>query len=92
MLEYTSIPSAYFETAMKMPQSPAYRYRDNNGDKITITYKELYDKINAIAKAFEIKGFASKNVAIFSENRIEWFICDMALLSLGSVDFNFFLY
>lgn len=60
MLEYTSIPSAYFETAIKMPQSPAYRYRDNNGDKITITYKELYDKINAIAKAFEIKGFASK--------------------------------
>ena len=86
MLEYTSIPSAYFETAMEMPQSPAYRYRDSNGDKITITYKELYDKINAIAKAFEIKGFASKNVAIFSENRIEWFICDMALLSLGSVD------
>lgn len=86
MLEYTSIPSAYFETAMKMPKSPAYRYRDSNGDKITITYKELCDKINAIAKAFEIKGFASKNVAIFSENRIEWFICDMALLSLGSVD------
>lgn len=86
MKTYSSIPSAYFETVKKMPQSPAYRYRDNNGEKITITYKELYDKINAIAKAFEIKGLASKNAAIFSENRIEWFICDMALLSVGSVD------
>ena len=86
MREYNSIPSAYFETAANMPQSPAYRYRDNNGEKITITYKELYEKINAVAKAFEIKGLSSKNVAIFSENRIEWFICDMALLSLGSVD------
>ena len=86
MREYNSIPSAYFETAMKMPQSPAYRYRDNSGEKRTIIYKELYEKINAVAKAFEIKGLSSKNVAIFSENRIEWFICDMALLSLGSVD------
>lgn len=86
MIEYNSIPSAYFETAMKIPQSPAYRYRDNGGEKITITYKDLYNKINAIAKAFEVKGLSSKNVAIFSENRIEWFICDMALLSLGSVD------
>lgn len=86
MTEHNSIPSAYFETAMKIPQSPAYRYRDNSGEKITITYKDLYGKINAIAKAFDVKGLSSKNVAIFSENRIEWFICDMALLSLGAVD------
>ena len=67
MREYNSIPSAYFETATNMPQSPAYRYRNDNGEKITIRYKELYEKINAVAKAFEIKGLSSKNVAIFSE-------------------------
>ena len=86
MKNYTSIPSAFFETVQKMPQSPAYRYRDNNEEKVTITYKKLYDKVNAIAKAFDVKGLAKKHVAIFSENRIEWFICDMALLALGSAD------
>ncbi|WP_297248194.1 long-chain fatty acid--CoA ligase [uncultured Brachyspira sp.] len=86
MKNYTSIPSAFFETVHKMPQSPAYRYRDNNEEKVTITYKKLYDKVNAIAKAFDVKGLSKKHVAIFSENRIEWFISDMALLALGSAD------
>ena len=86
MRNYTSIPSAFFETVQNMPQSPAYRYRNNNDEKVTITYKKLYDKINAIAKAFEVKGLAQKHVAIFSENRIEWFVSDMALLALGSAD------
>lgn len=86
MKNYTSIPSSFFETAQKMPQSPAYRYRDNNEEKVTITYKKLYDKVNAIAKAFDVKGLSKKHVAIFSENRIEWFISDMALLALGSAD------
>ena len=86
MKNYTSIPSAFFQTVQNIPQSPAYRYRDNENNKQTLTYKKLYDKINAIAKAFEIKGLKGKNVAIFSENRIEWFISDMALLTLGSPD------
>lgn len=86
MKNYTSIPSSFFETVQKMPQSPAYRYRDNNEEKVTITYKKLYDKVNAIAKAFDVKGLSKKHVAIFSENRIEWFISDMALLALGSAD------
>ncbi|MEI0748147.1 AMP-dependent synthetase/ligase [Brachyspira pulli] len=86
MRNYTSIPSAFFETVKNMAQSPAYRYRNNNNEKVTITYKKLYDKVNTVAKAFEVKGLAQKHVAIFSENRIEWFISDMALLTLGSAD------
>lgn len=86
MKNYISIPSTFFETVENLPQNPAYRYRNNNEEKITITYKKLYDKINAAAKAFEIKGLEKKHAAIFSENRIEWFICDMALLALGCAD------
>ena len=66
MKNYTSIPSAFFETVQKMPQSPAYRYRDNNEEKITITYKKLYDKVNAIAKAFDVKGL-SKSMLQYSQ-------------------------
>ena len=86
MEEYSSIPSAFFDTVKKIPQSPIYRYRNNNGEKVTIVYEKIYDKINAIAKAFDVKGLSGKHVAIFSENRIEWFICDMALLAIGSAD------
>lgn len=86
MKEYNSIPSVYFNTVLNYPNDNAYRYRDNNNNKVNITYRELYLKINAIAKAFYSKGLINKNVAIFSENRIEWFICDMALLSIGAID------
>lgn len=86
MDNYTSIPSAFFETAMRLPQSPAYKYKNKDGNKETITYKKLYDKINALAKAFDVYEISSKHVAIFSENRMEWFISDMALLAVGSVD------
>ena len=55
MKNYTSIPSAFFERVNNTPQNPAYRYRnDNNEEKVTITYKNLYNKINAAAKAFDI--------------------------------------
>lgn len=86
MDKYTSIPGAFFDTANRLPQSPAYRYKKSDGEKETITYKKLYDKINALAKAFDMHDISSKHVAIFSENRIEWFISDMALLALGCVD------
>ena len=33
MEEYSSIPSAFFDTVKKIPQSPIYRYRNNNGEK-----------------------------------------------------------
>ncbi len=86
MKNYTSIASAFFETVANIPNKEAYRYKNNNSEKETITYIDLYSKVNAIAKAFKLKGCSKKNVAIFSENRIEWFICDMALLSIGAID------
>lgn len=83
--KYASIPESFILTAEKYPDAPAYRYRVND-KKETICYKELFDKVSKAAAAFEKHGVKNKNVAIFSENRIEWFISDMALLSIGSVD------
>ena len=84
---YNSIPDGFFKTCSKYGDSPAFRYKIENGKKETLTYKEIYTRVNALAKAFDIYGVKyGTHVAIFSENRIEWFLSDMALLSLGAVD------
>lgn len=81
-----SVPSAFFNTIEKYKQSPALRYRNKEGNKETLTFIKLHNKVNIMAKALESIGAAGKHVSIFSENRVEWFIVDMALLSLSAVD------
>lgn len=82
-----SIPDGFFKSCAMYGDCPAFRYKRENGEKETLTYKETYSRVNALAKAFDIHGIKyGTHVAIFSENRIEWFLSDMALLSLGAID------
>jgi len=82
-----SIPDGFFKSCATFGNSPAFRYKIENGEKETLTYKETYNRVNALAKAFDIYGIKyGTHVAIFSENRIEWFLSDIALLSLGAID------
>ena len=88
MSKYKSIPDAFIKTADLYKDKEILRYRvnDNDSKKESIKYKDLYDKVNCCAKAFEKYGMTDKHICIFSENRLQWFIVDMALLSIGSVD------
>lgn len=85
--KYNSIPHGFFKACEGYQYNPLLRYRDKNLEKQTLTYKQAYNKVNALAKAFAIKGVKEGvHVAIFSENRVEWFLSDMALLALGAID------
>jgi len=82
-----SIAEGFFNASEKYIEIPLLRYKNKDGNKVTLTYKETYKKINILAKAFSLHGVKEKtHIAIFSENRVEWFLSDMALLALGAID------
>ena len=82
-----SIADGFFNTSEKYAEMPILRYKNKDGNKITFTYKEASKKVTTLAKAFSLHGVKEKtHVAIFSENRMEWFLSDMALLALGAID------
>ena len=70
-----------------MPESMIYR--SNPGKKSIIsqqgdfTYSELLQHIEQYAKLFDTKGYSK--VAIFAENRVEWFFAFYAALQNGCI-------
>lgn len=76
----------FVKTVENMPGRRAFKYRNSNGQKQTITYIETYEMVNAFALGLSKLGLSKTHVSIFSENRIEWFVADMALLGIGSSD------
>ncbi|UCD05289.1 MAG: long-chain fatty acid--CoA ligase [candidate division WOR-3 bacterium] len=63
----------------------ALMYKED-GDYRSITYRELAQRVNAVAAGLHRAGFRkSDRVAIMSYNRPEWVICDLATMKLGGV-------
>jgi len=84
MIEST-IPEIFFETAGKLGNKPALLYK-RSGVYFPITYKELAEKVKVFASALEKFGVKKgERVAILSENRPEWVIADLAIMSIGAV-------
>lgn len=50
-----------------------------------ITYTELYNKVNALGASLLKRGLKGKHVAIFSENRADWIIAYLAIISGAGV-------
>ncbi|NIA23705.1 MAG: AMP-binding protein, partial [Proteobacteria bacterium] len=64
----------------------SHKYRVN-GKFVKITYSELFEKIRYLRHGFYKIGVKQyDHVSLFSDNRLEWIITDLALLSLGAVD------
>lgn len=58
----------------------------NNGDWRRISGRDAIEKVKHIALGFSDLGIeAGDKVAIISENRAEWSLCDLAALSIGGV-------
>lgn len=84
MIEST-IPEIFFETAQKFPNKPAVLYK-KDGVYFPITYKALSQKVRTLAFALEKFGIEKgQKVAILSENRPEWAISDLAIMSIGAI-------
>lgn len=80
-----TIPQNFFIIAERKPSARALKYK-KNGVYFSVTYKELAEEVKQAAAAFSKAGISrGDKVAILSNNRPEWAISDLAIMSLAAV-------
>lgn len=73
--------------AKEFPDAVFQAAKDKNGEFQYYSYASVYDDVLALSHQFKKIGVQkSSNVALISDNRREWFLTDLALLSLGAAD------
>lgn len=72
-------------TYQTWPKERAFIYRV--GDKeFSVSYEKLFDDALLLARAFKSKGITKgTKVMLLSDNRYEWMVSDLALISLGAI-------
>jgi long-chain acyl-CoA synthetase len=76
-----------FAAAHRHPEKTALVTKDASGGYRSITYRELISEVEKLGCGFLALGVSpGTKAALISENRYEWIICDLALLSIGAVD------
>ncbi len=82
-----TIPKLLRKIAADHPALPAQMHKDEKGVFQTTTFRELYDQVRQFAAGLrELGVLREENVGLISDNRQEWFVTDLALLSLGAAD------
>lgn len=85
MSEYQTIFQKFAAVANKYPKNIALGYKEE-GHYRTITYQRLLDKINRYVTGLRKLGVRTGDkAAIFSHNRPEWVIFDLAINKIGAV-------
>lgn len=81
-----SLPSLVYTVCSKyLERRIAFKYKVN-GSYQDLNYSELWHKIENFALGLLSLGFKPNDrIAIVSENRIEWFIVDVAIASIGAI-------
>ncbi len=79
----SSVPGYLFE---RLEGNRACLLFRRGGAFTTWTYLDLWTRVADLAYALDRRGIrAGDRVALFSNNRPEWIVCDLAVLSLGAV-------
>lgn len=81
-----TIYESFRKAATLHSEKVALMYKSDENEYVGITYKELYDLVNRVAASIKNLGIKKGDmVAIFSYNRPEWAIVDLAVLKLGGI-------
>ena len=75
-----------FNHQVNLLQDRPYLWRKENGKFVSLSWNEVSKQVDAIALALIDLGILKGDrVAILSENRPEWQIADLAIMSLGAI-------
>lgn len=86
-MKYETIPRLLRAIVRENPAIAAQMSRVAGGAFVPRSYKDLYEEVTAFAAGLRTLGVTrSANVGLISENRVEWFVSDLAILSLGATD------
>lgn len=84
-MEYKNLFDMFLKTCEQYKNENAFIYRIENAE-YTITYENLFDDVLRLSNAFFLKGVKKNDKVMFvSDNRYEWIVTDLALLSLGAI-------
>lgn len=84
----STIPEMFEKISQKyLNQSRPALYYKSEGKFLPISYKELRENVRSFANGLFSLGVSNGNkIGIISENRPEWFVSDMATVSIGATD------
>ena len=82
---FNSVVSLFNQQCKELTDSP-YLWRKVEGKFLSLSWLEVQKKVNALAKGLISLGILKGDrVVILSENRPEWQIADLAIMSIGGI-------
>lgn len=88
MIDYESIrslPEMFFDRARRRGDQP-FLAAKRGDDWQTFSWTEVAEKVSALSRGLRELGISrGDRVAVVSENRPEWLIADMAIMSAGAI-------
>lgn len=81
----SSLPALFFTQAAAYAPDPFLWWRRGRGSWQALTWQEAARQVRAVAAGLKALGVgAGSRVLLLSENRPEWVIADLAIMSLGA--------
>jgi long-chain acyl-CoA synthetase len=75
----------FINTHKTWPEKTAFVYRVGEKE-YSVSYEKLFEDALLLARAFKSKGITKgTKVMLLSDNRYEWMVSDLALISLGAI-------
>lgn len=82
----TSMAAVFQNRVQKYQDNACVAYK-NNGAYTRLSWNEMNDMVHALARFLLSKGVRKGDtISIFSANRYEWWVADLAVLSLNAAD------
>ena len=80
--KYENLKEMLKKSGEKFGDRPAYKFKTEvPGEFRIITHKEFRDEINALGTALVSMGLKNKRVAVISENRYEWGVAYLSVIT-----------
>ncbi|MCI0430830.1 MAG: long-chain fatty acid--CoA ligase [Rhodospirillales bacterium] len=84
-VSWQSLPAMFFDQADKRRDKP-FLWAKHDGAYRSIDWGETAERVNLLARGLKALGISKGDrVALISENRPEWLISDLAIMSAGGI-------
>ena len=84
--EFNSIPGIFYHQANNLKNQP-YLWKKENGKYVSLSWLKVKEQVESLATYLKDLGILEGDrVLILSENRPEWQITDLAIMSLSLIN------
>lgn len=83
-----TIPQQFLHAVETFNKPDAFRYKPPGGDRyVSVSHREALERVHNAALGLQALKLAKQDrVAVLSENRFEWVVADLAILSAGCIN------